>query len=303
MSEMTRLSRSDADRLLSDALDPKNEPTELRNLARIIHAARAANQNTAIPVNQSFIAGIAEHVREARRDFESTPVRPIYPALALRRLPSGRVAAITGALLFSGGVAAAAATGSFPNPIQHALARGLAHVGVMLPDPTYSVQVKNGATKSSSTSDQGVQTSGMRGLCSAYLHHITSLTTANTDNTTVAPSFSRLELAAERDHESVNTYCNAVFSRGADAATHPTSIASSSSTKPAGRHNLSGPHQGNSVTPAATGRKISSKKTAHSVFRPAGTTHHTTAGRETDEGGRKGPGSSLSRGVASGGGC
>lgn len=197
----------DGEQLLSGAIDPDDAPQELKELAGLIRAARTPSQGASPSVDQAFVASIADEVRRSAQ---------LEPALSpgyfhrIQRLPSGRVAAVATALMFTGGLAAAAATGSLPVSIQRAVSHGLAHVGISLPDPQVShAQDATGVT--TTTVARGPvgskSTTGAVGLCEAYLHQSGANGLGRTKSTAAASERTRLSKIASIHNESVLAYC------------------------------------------------------------------------------------------------
>ncbi len=126
---MARL--SDADRLFEGRIPSEDVPPELRHVAALVHAARAAATPSELGGQDHLVAEIAAAVRTAQ---------PGGSGVARRRVlgtHSAKVVALaTATVIVLGGGVAAAATGAFPAGIQRAIAHGLAHVGISLPDPS-----------------------------------------------------------------------------------------------------------------------------------------------------------------------
>ncbi|HUQ39079.1 MAG TPA: hypothetical protein VM030_02910 [Acidimicrobiales bacterium] len=128
MALRPRLDTDTADRLLSGAVRPEDAPPGLQDVAGLVADARAVPAETAVPA--ALVAGLVQTI-------QGTPV----PARTLQRTPSmlarilrpkTAMAAIA-AVLFSAS-AAAAGSGSFPEPAQDGIADVARHVGIDLPD-------------------------------------------------------------------------------------------------------------------------------------------------------------------------
>ncbi|HUY06541.1 MAG TPA: hypothetical protein VMU99_04720 [Acidimicrobiales bacterium] len=196
----------DGEQLLSGALDPDDAPKELKELAGLIRVARAPVQGTSPAVDQAFVASIAN---EVRRSAQLGPVAsPTYLA-RIRRLPSGRVAVATTALMLTGGLAAAAATGSLPVPVQRAVSHGLSHLGISLPDPQSSngARAAGNATSVATGSAKTKNTTGTIGLCKAYLYQSGTNGLRSTRNTATVSERARLGKIASGQNETVLAYC------------------------------------------------------------------------------------------------
>ncbi len=129
---MTTPNGFDGERLLSGSIDPDDAPPQLKELVGLIRAARAPVSGAPPAADQALVAAIAD---EVRRSAQLGQVPASHYLRHLRRVPSARVATVTAALMLTGGFAAAAATGTLPAPVQHAISHGFARVGISLPDP------------------------------------------------------------------------------------------------------------------------------------------------------------------------
>jgi len=126
------LDSSTADRLLGGGVVPDDAPPGLRDLARLIQAAKPVAWAGGGVVEDQVVAAFAATVR--------TPVAESGNECRKRMLThwlSIKTAAIAavGAAVVLGGSAAAAAAGSLPGPVQSAVSGALSHVGISVPNP------------------------------------------------------------------------------------------------------------------------------------------------------------------------
>ncbi len=91
----------------------------------------------------------------------------------LGKLLSAKAAAVAATMAVGGGVAAAA-TGSFPSPVQSAISSAASHVGIPIPDPdassaTSTTEASTSTTTSISLPAGFASGKNLFGLCTAYL--------------------------------------------------------------------------------------------------------------------------------------
>ena len=117
----------DEDGLFGGEFDPAALPPELRRVAELVRAARAA----ATPAELADDAGVIGAVAQLAA---SRGIAAELRRHRTRRLALVKAGAVAAAVLVGGG-AAAAATGALPAPIQRVVARDLKAVGVSVPEP------------------------------------------------------------------------------------------------------------------------------------------------------------------------
>ena len=199
---MRRFLFSDDDRLLSGDLDPDDAPPELARVAGLVRAARAPELSSELAGEELLVSQVAAIVRESRRLEVARDDRRHL----LGKVLSAKVIGATAAVLLSGGVAAAA-TGALPTPVQEAVAHGLAHVGISIPDPATphapGQHTSGHPTSTTTASANGITpsttTTNRYGLCTAYTHASTTKARAN--------GLSKLTAAAQANGETVTQYC------------------------------------------------------------------------------------------------
>jgi len=119
-----------ADRLLSGHLNVDNVGEDLHDVARVFAAIRTpdnAHQAT---------GGAFEAFTSSLRDGTAPTEGSSRKSLLTKRLTGKALAVLAAATILSGG-AAAAATGSLPDPVQSAVAKTLSHVSVDVPNPNH----------------------------------------------------------------------------------------------------------------------------------------------------------------------
>ncbi len=257
-----------------------------------------------------FIAAIAAEVHRALDPGES--VAPIHQSRA-RRLPSGRVATLATSLVLTGGLAAAAATGSLPAPIQRALSHGIAHIGIRLPLPhAAGPTVPTPVTATTVTKRaSGTRTAASNlGPCETYLHVPHSASPRVPIAADRARQTARLATAAASHNEGVRAYCESLVHPNAGPVPSVTIAPASTTpsrppTTPRGSHAPSTvpvgsrhqrTHQTGVHTPGTTTAGTGSAQPGVSSLRSV--THGTGAPADSTKSGHMGTGSTTTSSLA-----
>ena len=198
MDEMARHSVDDrtADRLLSGAIAPDDAPPGYEHVARIVRAAQAPATPAELIREQSVVSMAAAAVSSVLTD-QAAPGTPHRRKKRLiPKLATFRAAAITAAAVLGAGAAAAAATGSLPS--QSASSFSASHAAGLVTAGSNPGPSTAGATSNSQTSGNpnpgssnplGLPATGpgnfhaVPGLCTAFLAHNSTATTAGTTAT------------------------------------------------------------------------------------------------------------------------
>jgi len=128
------LDSSTADRLLSGGVAPGDAPPGLRDLARLIQAAKPLAWAGGGVLEEQVVAAFAAALRtpvDASESVYEAKKRMLTNWLSVK---TAAIAAVGAAVVFGGG-AVAAATGSLPGPVQSAVSGALSHVGISVPNP------------------------------------------------------------------------------------------------------------------------------------------------------------------------
>lgn len=178
-------------------MPPADAPPGYEMVAAMIAAAQPKTAG-------SWIPGENRALQAYRAAMAGTPMALPEERLAAQRVPRSRVlfripakAALAGALVLAGGTAAAAATGSLPEPIQSTFSSALSHVGISIPSNSGNPHPSPNASPHASLGGEN----SLYGLCTAYASHGTS---------SQASVPSRLSAAAAAANESVTQFCNSV---------------------------------------------------------------------------------------------
>jgi hypothetical protein len=123
-------SADDADGLFSGLRSPEDLPDEAAPLATLFSSMR--NHPVAARDAEAERQAIAAMVAGIRS--RSLQVESGTPHNIVRRVPA-KAAALAFAAVLVGGTAAAAVTGSLPDPVQRAVAATLSHVNISVPNP------------------------------------------------------------------------------------------------------------------------------------------------------------------------
>ncbi|MHB1987897.1 MAG: hypothetical protein ACYCSF_07915 [Acidimicrobiales bacterium] len=194
------MGRNNFDALLRGEIHPDDAPPELRELARLIQLARGPAEAAELINESVVVSDVAAAVRRASVLGGRSGVSWKRRAL---RLVSAKAIAVSAALLIGGGVAAAA-TGSLPAPVQRAVADGLRHIGVSLPEP--STETTSHVHQSTAV-PHGQTSLAKFGLCVAYLHQVTLHASAGVLS---SARFAELSTSASADGETVVHYCEVI---------------------------------------------------------------------------------------------
>ena len=173
-----------ADRLLAGRADVDGDGG-LAPVAGLLAALREPGRSGELAGTNALLAQMAEVVRAGGSGIS----HPSRRHRMLTQLITGKVAALAAATLFSAG-AAAAATGTLPDPIQRSVSHTFSHVGVDLPAPddkpttpgttegsmpstptTRSAQHADDSAEPASSTPVGPDAAGAakQGLCTAFL--------------------------------------------------------------------------------------------------------------------------------------
>lgn len=181
----------DFEDLLAGLIGPDEAPPALREVARLVQAARSPATSDELAGGELLAAQVAAVVRQA-----PLPGRNASPwRRRVVRLASVKVAGVAAAILLGGGVAAAA-TGSLPAPVQRVVARSLHHIGVSIPLPSPKTTVPP------ATSHGRAVAARPAALCLAYHHRPGSLSSVGLEE---------LRRLAGASGEGVGAYCAAVL--------------------------------------------------------------------------------------------
>ena len=204
------------DALLAGKIAPDDVPDELRSLAALIRAARPAAALEGFVAESDVVAAFSAG-RRAQPSL-ATADRHRRKSLLAKAL-TAKVAAVV-ATFALGGAAAAAATGSLPAPVQSALSKGLAHVGIALPKPTTQIatgSIGSGEALIRPTTTTTIPPGAAYGLCTAY-----GAATPHTGTGTSAPAakntYPGLTAAAKAAGETVQQYCASIPPPSGDTA-------------------------------------------------------------------------------------
>jgi hypothetical protein len=124
-----------ADRLLAGQVPAEDAPPGYAGVARFLGAAAAPGP---MPGHaDELVAAMAAQISTSHSSTTAAPTTPRRKSMIAKHV-TAKVAAITlGAVVLSGGVAAAA-TGTLPDAAQHKIATVASHVGLSLPDSASS---------------------------------------------------------------------------------------------------------------------------------------------------------------------
>jgi hypothetical protein len=285
--EMRRFpSPHDADRLLAGAVGSDDLPDEARGLAGLLSGLRNAAAPTSSISEQTAIAAITTEIR-------SNTTRPTE--LRRRRTFASRVPAKAGvaafALVLVGGTAAAAATGSLPDPAQRIVSSALAHVNVSVPGPNehanaHASSHSHGGGKSHDPKGPSGATGaeGAKGPDATGVAAFGLCTAASNGASTHSVAASNLEAAATKAGMTVADYCAGVTHPG-NAGDTTTSTATTTTIEPSPTTPTSHPQGPPTSTP-------------NSVPHPTQPTTPTTVGSHGPTGSTGSTGSSGSIGTS-----
>src|SRR5581483_11651780 len=148
----TRLDHRTADRLAGGAVTPEDAPPGWTGVAELLQAALSSAPAELEPVREAATVASMRAILLGH----PVPVTPTGRKQVLAKVLTIKVAALSGAVVLGGGVAAAA-TGSLPAPAQDAVSSALSHVGISVPASDSST---TGSGGSSTTDSTGSTTSG-----------------------------------------------------------------------------------------------------------------------------------------------
>jgi len=148
--DMPRLPAHDAERVFAERTDPDELSGDDALLAGLFASMRGAAEVE--PERDSrMIASIAAEVRAGGADLHAAR----SSRSRRRHRVSAKAATIAFAAVLASGTAAAAATGSLPDPVQRAVASALSHVNITVPHPNH-----HGATSDARTTSRDGGASG-----------------------------------------------------------------------------------------------------------------------------------------------
>ncbi len=204
------------DALLAGKIAPDDVPGELRSLAALIRAARPAAAPEGFVAESDVVAAFSAG-RRAQPSL-ATADRHRRKSLLAKALTAKAAAVV--ATFALGGAAAAAATGSLPAPVQSALSKGLAHVGIALPKPATQIatgSIGSGEAPVRPTTTTTIPPGAAYGLCTAY-----EAATPHTGTGTSAPAakntYPGLTATAKAAGETVQQYCASIPPPSGDTA-------------------------------------------------------------------------------------
>jgi len=161
--------RDMADSVFGGRLDPDDAPPELREVARLVRAATGPASPSELSAQSAVVAAFGEAVRgssgvslgKAPHGAETRRKTMIGKLLSAKVIAAAATVAV-------GGVAAAAATGSLPAPIQAAVSSGLSNIGVSVPNPNSTTTTVAGSGGQGKLPAGFASGANLFGQCTAY---------------------------------------------------------------------------------------------------------------------------------------
>ncbi|MCL4448479.1 MAG: hypothetical protein M1483_02280 [Actinobacteria bacterium] len=246
------------DKLLAGKLSPESAPSGYQKLAGLIQTAKGPAAASELANHSSMVSKIAQTARINHINISNSSLPKSHVAhpvnsgrvtghaaghivkikrkVMLSHLLSAKVASIIVAGALVAGTGTAAATGSLPAPVQHAVSSVLSNVGISVPNPnTHSQSTtnnNNGKPKQVGNADNAGKNSqagkglnanqhALYGLCTAYKSFSSthgSSTQSGTGNSSHGPSgstaFTQLSAQAKASKMSINSYCAKVLGAG-----------------------------------------------------------------------------------------
>ena len=274
-----------AEAILAGKVSADDAPSGYKAVATLILAAKPQVLAQGAAVEDQVVAAFAAELR--------TPSSVPTGASHGRSRVLGKVltakAAVALAVVAFGGVAAAAATGSLPSPVQSAAASGLAHVGISIPHPNSHASAnallgaansKAGNSKAgnskSGTGHGALPTASLYGQCTAYSASAQATSTGR-GTSSAHNHFQLLLAAASAKGETVSQLCAGVkppsgssVSPGSSSSGSKGSGSNTSGSKTSGSKTSGSGHEPSTTGPPAGVRPVSaSASTSH----PSGSSH------------------------------
>ena len=271
----------EVDAFLDGKVAADDAPPGFQGVARLVGAARAPARADELTAQDHVVATLMAAVRGSAGVSDPTDEgrRPMLTRLLTAKMAAA--AAVVAAVV--GGGAAAAATGALPTSLQSSVSRGLAAVGISVPNPDAHATGHGGPTLSGSTDTQGstgvagtsptqavgpsATGSARYGLCTAYA------AASGSDAVSHSVAFRNLSAAASAKGETVAAFCTGVTPSSTAPTTNgaPDSPATASATGQANGHEpaTAGPPSG-AATGGASGHASTNSHVPTTVGPPAG---------------------------------
>ena len=218
-----------ADALLDGAVLPDDAPPGYREIAALVHRAKESPDATDPATEAVVVASMLRSIGEATPAATNVRRRPA----TLRRVASVKVLAV--AFAVAGGGMAAAATGSFPAPVQRTLAQGFSHIGISIPRPTDTPAPTPVPTTAPPTTSPSLPTSTAPNLAAACVAFLSSPSGGQGSGESAASG--QLVAAAQANGETVSQFCSG--SSGSDTTPSSTvqtpPVSTTPATNPAGK--------------------------------------------------------------------
>jgi len=279
--EMPRFPLDDAtaDRLLSGRVHPDDAPPGYARLAATVRDAKAPATAVGLAGRDEMVARVSAAIREHGGIDSPSGARNRRKSMIGKLLTLKAAGIAIPALALTAG-AAAAATGSLPNPAQSTVSTAHSRTGITAPHPSQASGSGGGAVADgvSSGSTNGSGSSGTRthpaqstpvgpdatgpamfGLCTAYKAQHAGASTTTAASGTVSSragssvAFANLAAAAKAKDQTIAVYCGAMAATGGGAPSASSASGTGASASGTGSSSVGRPAAPTSVGAAASG--------------------------------------------------